>query len=163
MDRSGHSGSTSRRLCVESLESRTLLAGHSADASLGLATATLHHNLPDAVAAQIASADAHAVVKNSVLIAHLSETNTAKGLAIYHTVTAHGTTHTDLEIVVFSGPKHSSLPVLLDGNTTSIGTVRTNGHGFGILHLSDSSLSISNGDTITIGALTGSFSKIGKH
>src|SRR5262245_55003803 len=165
MDRSGRSAFNYRRLRMESLESRTLLAGHSADASMGLATAALHHDLPDAVAGHIASAvsHTHAAVQFSVLMAHLSDTSGAKGIAFYHSVTANGTTHTDVEIVVFGGAKNSSLLVNLNGDTTSIGTVDTHAHGFGVLHLSGASLSISAGDTLTVGTLSGSFSQIGKH
>ena len=165
MDRLRRNTFNFRRLSAESLESRALLAGHSVDASLGLVTAALHHDLPEAVAAHVASAvaSAHAAVQFSVLMAHLSDANSGKGIAFYHTVTANGTTHTDLEIVVFGGAKNSSLPVDLNGDTTSIGTVNTNAHGFGILHLSDPTLSILAGETIAVGTLNGSFSQIAKH
>ena len=165
MDRFGRNAANVRRLRVEPLESRALLAGHSLDASLGMVAAALDHHVPDTVAAHVLTsiATARASVQSSVLMAHLSDSSGASGLAFYHTVTVHGTTHTDLEVVVFGGAKNASLPVTLNGDTTSVGTVNTNAHGFGILHLSDPSLSISAGDTLTVGTLSGSFSQIGKH
>jgi hypothetical protein len=303
MDRFDRKGINSRRLRVESLESRALLAGHSAGASFGLATAAMHHELPDAVAAHVAAptaganlaaANATNAAQQTVLVAHLAQTDgvgagsgeatfhtstvrgvttsrltvelqgatantqftvavngttlgtittdangagelmltsnpkgsqqgfpagftgisagdtltvtsgtdstdalsgafaavgkpqtppthaqpvnlkatltdstagsTATGVAGYHTVTAHGTTHTQLEVAITGATPNTTLDVNLvnSSGTTKLGTIMTDANGSGVLHVSDSSLTIAAGDTITVGTLSGTFAKVGK-
>src|SRR4051794_26651705 len=94
-----------RFLRVESLESRALLAGHSAGASFGLANAALHHDLPPAVAAHVASpvAGAAAGSQQVILAAHLTDSttgNTAVGNAVFHTGTQHGQTRSQLGVEI---------------------------------------------------------------
>jgi len=286
MDRLGRSRTNARRLRVESLEARSLLAGHSAGASLGLATAAMHHDLPPAVAAHVASPIAGtsaAASQQVILSAHLTDTNTGstavgnavfhsgtehgqtrsqlgvevadalakttydvaiggtalgtittnakgeghlvlfssprgnqrglpagftvnsgdtltvtaespasdtltgtfaapqppqvtnlkatltdsqggtgKGVALYHSATKDGATRSDLEVVVTNATPNSSLDVFLNGGTTSIGTVKTDAHGRGVLHITDGSVAIASGDIISVGTLGGTFAATGK-
>jgi len=286
MDRLGRSRTNARRLRVESLEARSLLAGHSAGGSLGLATAAMHHDLPATVAAHVASpiAGASAAASQQIIFsAHLTDTNTGstavgnavfhsgtehgqtrsqlgveiehalasttydvaiggttlgtittnangaghlvlfsnprgnqpglpagfrvnsadtltvtaespasdtltgtfaapqppqvtnlkatltdsqggtgKGVALYHSVTKDGTTHSDLEIAVTNATPNSSLDVFVNGGTTSIGTVKTDAHGRGVLHITDASVAIASGDIISVGTLGGTFAATGK-
>jgi hypothetical protein len=168
-----------RRLRVESLESRALLAGHSAGASFGLANAVLHQDVPS-VTAHVASLDSGANVaasQQTVLTAHLADSNTgstATGNAVFHTGTDHGQTKSQLAVEINHALDNTTYDVAVNG--TALGTFKTNSNGAGHLPLFSnpkgsqaalpSGFTVSAGDSLTITAegtnndtLSGDFAK----
>jgi hypothetical protein len=92
------------------------------------------------------------------LKATLSDVSGAKAVVVYNSVTVRGKTHTELEVVVTGAAANASLPVTIHDQL--VGTITTDAAGRGVLRLTTASAQA--GDTITVGTMSSTFTKVGK-
>jgi hypothetical protein len=97
-----------------------------------------------------ASQSGDACHAGATLFANLSDSNGATGQATYNATTSA------LKVSVTGATVSTSLTVAVNG--TSVGSVATDSSGNGSVTLSN--VSVSSGDTITVGDLTGTFSQV---
>jgi hypothetical protein len=92
------------------------------------------------------------------LKATLSDSTGAKAVAVYHSVTVHGKTYMELEVVVTGAAGTDPLPVTIQNQV--VGTITPDASGRGVLRLT--TVSVQEGATITVGTMSSTFTKIGK-
>jgi hypothetical protein len=96
-----------------------------------------------------------------------TEVSTAKGVAVYHTVTNRNGTRSELEVVVSGAAANTSYNVTVGSAT--LGTLTTDARGRGVLRVNNLSTTIAANNVITLssatsggGTLSGTFTKVGK-
>jgi hypothetical protein len=97
-----------------------------------------------------ASQSGDACNAGATLFANLSDSNGATGQATYNATTS------TLKVSITGATVNTSLTVAVNG--TSVGSVATDSSGNGSVTLSN--VSVSSGDTVAVGDLTGTFSQV---